>query len=222
MPGTDIRSEAWKVAVEAQGQTLAVARIYHEGGYLPISTGPITLENEDYLPLLVSIPQRSQEIDWFTRVFSVSNSTLEILDIPFEGDTRFSDLLDTENPENRVADIRLWKTGITTWADCLPVFSGGKVIKTPEQGNRVVVQIEDQTAAALTTSMSRLTQADATAGYTLPEQSLNVLKPRTLGAHFFRINQNDAQSATDKDDWIGNRINNASLIRHLGGGEYMV
>lgn len=197
------RSTAWALLSQRAGPTIVLAKMWYgnESDYLPIGSRLVTLEDEDFLPLIANMPHRFQEVDFWTREFSISDLSLEILNMPFNGSTRFSDLFDERGSgndrgfENRQADVRLWKPGITTWEDCFDLFSVGLMRKPSTQGGIAIIEVQDQTFLTLQNiQLDRLTDADAAdPNQGLPEGSRGKLKPRIYGNHTF-LKGNDSKA----------------------------
>lgn len=191
------RSTAWALLSQRAGPTVVLAKMYYgdESEYLPIGSGLVNLEDEDFLPLIMNMPHRFQEVDFWTREFSISDLSLEILNLPFHGDVRFSDLFDERGSgndigfENRQADVRLWKPGITSWDDCFDLFPVGVMRKPATQGSAAIVEVQDQTFLTLkNVELDRLTDADAAdTDEGLPEKSIGKVKPRIYGNHIFSL-----------------------------------
>lgn len=185
-------STAWKLLSQRPGPTVVLAKMYYgdESEYLPIGSGLVNLENEDFIPLITTVPHRFQEVDFWTREFTVADLTLEILNMPFHGSTRFSDLLDERGSgndigfENRPVDVRLWRPGITTWDDCFSLFPAGLMRKPYVQGGIAYVEVQDYTFLTLqNVQLDRLQDSDAAAaeGGVLPEESRGKIQPRVYG-----------------------------------------
>ena len=78
------RSTAWAKLSQRPADSIVVAQLDAGDGVkkVRLASGPLHLENHDYLPLMVNIPSRAQSVDYWTRQFSVSNAGLEVLNLP--------------------------------------------------------------------------------------------------------------------------------------------
>lgn len=216
------RSTAWGLLSQRAGPTVVLAQMSYgpegDSDKLYIGSDLVTLEDNDYLPLIAAMPHRFQEVDFWTREFSISDLSLEILNMPFHGDTRFSDLFDERGAgndrgfENRQADVRLWKPGITTWDDCFELFPAGLTRKPVTQGSIAVVEVQDHTFLTLqNVQLDRFTDSDAAdTDQGLPEISQGKIKPPIYGDHTFP-KANDSKSLD-----TASSINNMSPMIYLG------
>lgn len=183
------RSIAWKILSQRALDTRVVAQFNYGDGtkHLPVSSGPVYLENEDYLPILSLIPKYSSSMDYWSREFSISDLSFSILNTPIQGTARFSDILDSSGSGNnrgymnRSVDVRLWRPGITTFSDCLLLFTA--VMRPPEDITRelVIFGAEDETTLKMRVVLPLLELSESADGVTLPAESIHKTKPHIYG-----------------------------------------
>lgn len=191
------RSTAWKYLSQRPGRTIVAARLYYGDGtaYLPVASGPLTLAGEDYLPVIKTIPKYGQRVDPWTKRHSVADMKLQLINLEIDRNTRLSDLLETKGAgadlgfENRRADVRLWKKGITSWADCFEMFPNGLIKNTPHSRESMAVEIEDKTGLLLRKMefdlVSDSDAADTDQG--LPEESKGMIRPYVGGNRRYNL-----------------------------------
>ena len=212
------RSPEWILASQRLDKTVVVA-LFSFGDNtkdLALSSAPINLEGREYLPLIINIPERVANVDYWTRVFSVSDTTISILNQPFEGTTRFSDLLDQSGADNnrgyanRRVLVKLWRPGVPTFEKCQSLFTG--IFKQPTyDADSVDVNLQDESTLSLDITLDKVRQSDAantTLG--LPDGSRGKIKPIIGGNHIFHRGDNSKSVDTVS------ALNNAVPMEYLG------
>ena len=194
-------SAAFRASAQHPGQTLVLAWLYYGNGdkFIALSNGVLLLDGINYLPLLSEIPERNTSIDTWTHEFSVSDTTLSIINMPFEGDTRFSDLLDRSGEgndkgyNNRRVVIKLWRKGVTSFEDCKQIFTG--IFKDPPYDREILnANIQDESDLSLKVELDLVPDTDAADNNLgLPSGSAVKIQPVIGGDHSFNKG-NDAKS----------------------------
>ena len=93
------------------------------GTPLYISTHSHYFAGASWAPLLKSVPNMVESIDWAEHKFQISNASINISNTPFEGKV-FSDYIKQTSFVGAVVKIYLQSPSGELLADCLNVFSG--------------------------------------------------------------------------------------------------
>lgn len=152
-------STQWdSLASQSRTAPIPLIRLYYgnESNYLSISNQDVTLDGERFLGILLSSPSHSSKIDIFSHESSVGTVRLDISNLEYEPGKRFSDNMTTLGTANdygfynRKVDIVLYIPGITSWANCFPLFTG-YVRDIKQSRDKVTLDCEDGSELQYTT-----------------------------------------------------------------------
>tara|TARA_X000001388_G_scaffold28913_2_gene20432 strand:+ start:587 stop:3088 length:2502 start_codon:yes stop_codon:yes gene_type:complete len=158
--------------------------------YIALSVKDLTHDSVFYKGLLSQNPLFSESIDIATHQHSTSNIELEFINYEYQSGTKLSDLIEDTSLGsgvdigfyNRKCEIKLTTTGISSWDDSFPFFTG--IIREIKHGlDKITFTIEDRKVLKYIDLPKTLVE---TTNYPqAPESSLGKPIPMVIGDHTF-------------------------------------
>lgn len=127
-------SAEWDALANVPGNIIAVARLHYGPGadYVRVAEEDVTIDGEFYIGALKTIPTVSGRFDWRKHTSSVGGGTITLANVKWDRLERPSDLVEDTSLGSgfdvgfyrRLVEIKFFRKGISSWANCFPHFSG--------------------------------------------------------------------------------------------------
>lgn len=127
-------STEWDALANVPGNIIAVARLHYGDGanYVRVAEEDVTIDGEFYIGALKTIPTVRGSFDWRKHTSSIGGGSITLSNVKWDRLERPSDLVEDDSLGSgsdigfyrRLVEIKFYRKGISSWANCFPHFSG--------------------------------------------------------------------------------------------------
>lgn len=127
-------STEWDALANVPGNIIAVARMHYGDGtnYVRVAEEDVTIDGEFYIGALKTIPTVRGSFDWRKHTSSIGGGSITLSNVKWDRLERPSDLVEDDSLGSgsdigfyrRLVEIKFYRKGISSWANCFPHFSG--------------------------------------------------------------------------------------------------